>query len=46
MARDKKALSTGLRLILLEEIGQAVIDQGSEMRDIVRAIESETERAP
>jgi len=46
MALDKKALSTGLRLILLEDIGKAVIDQGSEMRDIVRAIESHMDRAP
>jgi 3-dehydroquinate synthase len=43
MAMDKKAVSAGLRLILLEDIGKAVIDQGCDRRDIVRVIESRVE---
>lgn len=45
MAMDKKALDGGLRLILIEDIGRAVIDQKSTRRDIVRAIEALTESA-
>jgi len=41
MAMDKKALNTGLRLVLIEEIGKAVVDRESTSRDIVRAIESQ-----
>ena len=40
MALDKKALESGLRLILLEDIGTAVVRQGCNSRDIVRAIQS------
>lgn len=45
MSLDKKALSSGLRLVLLRGIGKAVIDAGSDSRAIVRAIESGTESA-
>ena len=44
MAMDKKALVSGLRLILIEDIGKAVIDPGCSRRDIVRAIESRIDR--
>ncbi len=40
MALDKKALASGQRLILLEDIGKASIHQGIGRRDIVRAIQS------
>lgn len=43
MALDKKALDSGLRLILIEDIGRAVIDPECGSRDIVRAIESRQE---
>lgn len=46
MTMDKKALHSGVRLILVDEIGAARIDQGSSRRDIVRAIESNMEPAP
>ena len=36
---DKKALSTGLRLILLREIGHAVIDEGSSTQDILAVLD-------
>jgi len=36
---DKKALSTGLRLILLHEIGRAVIDDGSSSKEILAALD-------
>lgn len=36
---DKKALSSGLRLILLRGIGQAVIDEGSQAREILAALD-------
>lgn len=45
MAMDKKALDSGLRLILLRRIGEAFIAKGCNRRDILRAIESHTERA-
>lgn len=45
MAMDKKALSTGMRLILIEDVGKAVVDSGSTSRDIVRAIETLPEPA-
>jgi 3-dehydroquinate synthase len=38
IALDKKAVSSGLRLILLREIGQAVIDGDSEKSDILTVI--------
>jgi 3-dehydroquinate synthase len=44
MALDKKALDSGMRLILLQKLGSAVIDQGSERHDILQAIESNTAR--
>jgi len=39
LALDKKAIASGLRLILLEQIGQAMIDQQSLEADIVTAME-------
>jgi 3-dehydroquinate synthase len=39
LALDKKALASGLRLILLNDIGNAVIDTTSQTGDIVSAIE-------
>lgn len=42
MAMDKKALDSGLRLILAKGIGQAFVDQSSSQHDIVRAIETHT----
>ncbi len=39
MALDKKALSSGLRLVLLNEIGEAVIDNQSSENDILAALE-------
>ena len=44
-AMDKKALDSGLRLILIEAIGQAIIANDCDRRDIVRAIESHMESA-
>lgn len=43
MTMDKKAVHSGLRLILVENFGAAGIDQESTSRDIVRAIESNVE---
>lgn len=40
MAMDKKALDSGLRLILAKDIGTTLVDQSSTRRDIVRAIET------
>ena len=40
MAMDKKALETGLRLILLDDIGRARIHPQCDRRDILRAIQS------
>lgn len=45
MAMDKKAVDSGLRLILIGEIGKAVIDRDSGGRDILRAIQSRMESA-
>lgn len=45
MAMDKKALDSGLRLILVEAMGKATIANDCNRRDIVRAIESHMERA-
>lgn len=45
MTMDKKAVHSGLRLILIEDFGTARIDQESSSRDIVRAIESNMEPA-
>ena len=45
MAMDKKALDSGLRLILIESLGKAIIANDCDRRDIVRAIESHMERA-
>lgn len=42
MAMDKKALDSGLRLILAKGIGDAFVDQSSSQHDIVRAIETHT----
>lgn len=36
---DKKALSSGLRLILLRAIGRAVIDEGSHAKEILAAMD-------
>jgi len=36
---DKKALSSGLRLILLRAVGRAVIDDGSQAREILAALD-------
>jgi len=36
---DKKAVATGLRLVLLEAIGQSVVDSRSKQNDVVNAIE-------
>jgi len=35
---DKKAVATGLRLILLKAIGEAIIDSDSHSNDIIEAI--------
>lgn len=43
MAMDKKALDSGLRLILVRDTGQAFVHNGCGQRDIVRAIESHIE---
>lgn len=40
MALDKKAVDSGLRLVLIEDIGRTVIHQGCGRHDILRAIES------
>lgn len=45
MAMDKKALDSGVRLVLISEIGQAYLATGCDRHDIVRAIESHRERA-
>ena len=39
MELDKKALSSGLRLILLNSIGEAIIDHKSEREEIIAAID-------
>lgn len=44
MAMDKKALESGLRLILVRETGDAYIANGCDRRDIVRAIEAHLNR--
>ena len=36
---DKKAVATGLRLVLLEAIGQSIVDSNSKQKDVVNAIE-------
>lgn len=36
---DKKAVASGLRLILLHQLGQAVLDQSSTANDIMQAME-------
>ncbi|HKJ17835.1 MAG TPA: 3-dehydroquinate synthase [Xanthomonadales bacterium] len=43
MAMDKKALDSGLRLILVNDVGRAYVDNDCAERDIVRAIEDHTE---
>lgn len=40
MSLDKKARHRGLNLVLLRKLGDAMLDSGSDSRDIVRAIES------
>jgi 3-dehydroquinate synthetase len=40
MGLDKKALAGGLRLILLEGPGKAVIDAGSSEPEIIAAIDA------
>jgi 3-dehydroquinate synthase len=41
---DKKAIATGLRLILLNAIGQAVVDSGSSQSEIIAAMEQSQDR--
>lgn len=43
MAMDKKALDSGLRLILVNKVGRAYVHNDGIERDIVRAIEEHTE---
>ncbi len=43
MAMDKKALDSGLRLILVRDVGRAYIQNHCGRRDIVRAIENHIE---
>ena len=38
LALDKKAVASGLRLVLLNAIGEAVIDDASSNEDILRAM--------
>ncbi|MGD8930024.1 MAG: 3-dehydroquinate synthase, partial [Lysobacterales bacterium] len=38
MELDKKAVASGLRLVLLEDIGKAVVDQKSSREEIVQAM--------
>ena len=43
LALDKKALASGLRLILLSELGDARIDLDSRPSEILAAMEQNTE---
>ena len=43
LSLDKKAVASGLRLVLLKAIGDAVVDSGSHADDIRRAIEESRE---
>ena len=43
LSLDKKAVASGLRLVLLNAIGDAVVDSGSHAEDIRRAIEESRE---
>ena len=46
MELDKKAVASGLRLILLRSIGQAVVDNQSSPDEITAALENSRSRIP